>query len=326
MRRRRSELTATFVLVMLGLLVAPSLAWGQVEGAGPLELVFPFGARAVGMGQATTAVSLGPDAVWWNPAGIATLVRNEVVLQHLTRQDFFQANGVTVAMPKPPVGTVALSAQVVDYGQQEERDTTNVLTGHYTPRFITGVATFATTFRPRITAGLSFKVFQRRSDCSGFCPRDPGNSAVSNAVDAGMQYRVSDSLPFTIGFVMRNLGLRFQQKDEAQADLIPTRFALGASYTPRLPPTMKGGSMLLSAEVVRSPNFDQTGFRLGGEAGWQGQFYGRAGYAYGAGPSGGAVGLGFVSGRLRIDIARSLGSENEILGGAPTLLTLRFGW
>lgn len=327
MRRRRSELTAALVLLLMCcLLLAPAEAWAQLEATSAPELVFPFGARAVGMGQATTAVPLGTDAVWWNPAGLATIPRSEAVLQHLNRKDLYQANALTFALSRPPVGVVALSGQLVDYGTQPQTDSTGADRGRLSLRFVTGLATFATNFGTHVLAGVSLKVFQRRSDCTGFCPTNQGSSSVSNAVDAGAQYRVSDSLPLTIGFAVRNLGLRFQQKDEAQADVIPTRFALGAAYTPRLPPTMKGGSLLLSAEVMRSPNFDQTGVRIGGEAGWQGQFFGRAGYAYGAGPSGGAVGLGFVSGRLRIDIARSLGSENEILGGAPTLLTLRFGW
>jgi len=325
MRRRRSEFAAALALGALLLCVVSEGLHAQVEGAGPLELVFPFGARAVGMGQAVIAVPIGTDAIWWNPGGLATLRRSEVVLQHLTRQDLYQANGFTVAVPRPPVGVVAISAQLVDYGQQDVTDSTNVLTGHSSLRFLTGVATFATTFGARVAAGVSYKVFQRRSDCSGFCPGNSGNSAVSYAVDAGVQYRISDSLPLTIGAVVRNLGLRLQQKDEAQADLIPTRLHIGASYAPRLPVTMKGAELTASAEVVRSPNFDETGVRVGAEVGWLGQFFGRAGYSHGAGPSGGSVGLGFVSGRIKIDLARSLGSQNETLGGAPTLLSLRVG-
>lgn len=323
MRRRLSELTAALAIGALLLCLIPDSLAGQVEEAGPLELVFPFGARAVGLGQAVSAIPIGTDAVWWNPAGLATLRRSEVVLQHLNRKDFLQANGVTVAIPRPPVGVVALSAQLVDYGDQPGTDSTQTVTGKLYLRFVTAVATFATTFGSHATAGLSYKVFQRRTDCSGLCINDPGSSSVSYAVDAGAQFRVSDSLPLMFGAGLRNLGLRFQQKDEAQADAVPTRFYLGAGFAPRLPPSMKGAEVLGTAEVVRARTSDETGYRVGAEVGWMGQFFGRAGYAHGAGPSGGSFGLGFVSGRVKIDIARSLGSQVEVTGGAPTLLTLR---
>jgi hypothetical protein len=324
MRRRRSELRASSFIRASLLCLLPSLVAAQAEPAGALELVFPFGARSVGMGQAVVASPVGTDAVWWNPAALASQTRRELALQYLQRQNFVNVLGLTYALPRPPVGVFAASLFLVDYGTDEVTDDFGGVIGQFTHRFVAGVASFGTTVAKRGRAGINYRVFQRRFDCSGDCRRVEDNSAISSAIDAGVQYRVSDSLPLTIGLAVRHLGLRFQQRDEAQADVIPTRYHLGLTYEPSLGPSLSEARARVSAEIVRSPNFSETGYRAGGELEWQQRYFIRAGYAAKAGASGGSVGIGVVSGRLQVDIARSLGSENEVLGGAPTLLTLRY--
>src|SRR2546422_892123 len=45
----------------------------EINNSGALFLVFPVGARAVGMGQAAAALEGRGEAAFWNPAGLATL-------------------------------------------------------------------------------------------------------------------------------------------------------------------------------------------------------------------------------------------------------------
>lgn len=323
MRPRRSDRTAVLVLTALSLAcVAPPLR-AQTEGAP--ELKIPFGAAAVGAGEAVVATQSGSDAVWWNPAGLAHIARREGVLQYLTRQELYQVVGVTVTVPRAPVGVFALSAQMVDLATSEAADDFGNVTGQLSLRFVTGIATFATSFKPRVTAGVSLKAFQRRADCTGFCGPS-SSSALSNALDLGAQYQLADSLPVRVGFAVRNLGLKLQQKDEEQADVIPTRLHFGVSYVPTLPVSMAGAELTTSAEVLRTRDLGEMGVRLGSELTWQRQLILRLGYAQGAGTGGASVGLGYVSGRLQIDLARNVGGGNEVLGGQPTLLALRLGF
>src|SRR5712692_7047763 len=56
----------------------------QVNNSGALFLVFPVGARAVGMGQTAAALDGRGEAAFWNPAGLATLEKNEFSLQSAT--------------------------------------------------------------------------------------------------------------------------------------------------------------------------------------------------------------------------------------------------
>src|SRR5262249_29461535 len=41
------------------------------------------GARAVGMGEAFVAVANDPSTVYWNPAGVASIIRRELAVSHV---------------------------------------------------------------------------------------------------------------------------------------------------------------------------------------------------------------------------------------------------
>lgn len=323
MRRRRSSRRSAHILVLAALALGGARRLRAQEPAGALELVYPFGARAVGMGQAVVATAGSSEAVWWNPAGLAATPRRELALQYLKRGEIVNVTALTYALPRPPIGVFAVSGFLADYGAEESLDEFGTVLGRFAQRFVSGVASFATQIGGRGEAGVNYRVFQRRFDCSGDCSRVPESSSLSSAVDAGVRVRIADSLPISVGLAVRHLGLRFQQKDEAQSDVIPTRYHLGFAYAPRLA-SLPEAALLVSAEVVKSPNFPETGFRIGGELGWQDRLFVRTGYSHRTGPSGGSIGLGFATERLRIDLGRSLGVENEVLGGAPTLLTLRY--
>src|SRR5437899_221894 len=75
------------VLLVVFLSVSPTVRPSdaqQVNNSGALFLVFPVGARAVGMGQTAAALDGRGEAAFWNPAGLATLEKNEFGLQTAT--------------------------------------------------------------------------------------------------------------------------------------------------------------------------------------------------------------------------------------------------
>src|SRR5262249_44417851 len=90
---------------------------------GGLEFLLPIGARTVGMGQAGTAIAVGSDALWWNPALIARGPR-EAALQ-ITQTLGTQAGadaGVSLIYAMPRVGAVGLSLRYLNYGEQDAVD------------------------------------------------------------------------------------------------------------------------------------------------------------------------------------------------------------
>src|SRR2546422_5596290 len=92
MRRRASEggqavrrldgQILSFVLCLLTAYPPIRLSAQQVNNSGALFLVFPVGARAVGMGQTAAALDGRGEAAFWNPAGLATLKKNERSEEH----------------------------------------------------------------------------------------------------------------------------------------------------------------------------------------------------------------------------------------------------
>jgi hypothetical protein len=81
-------------LLFAGLTCAAFLAAGAAEAqfrlgsqrAGTSSgsfLKISVGARASGLGEAFVAVANDPSAIYWNPAGVASIQRNEVLLSHV---------------------------------------------------------------------------------------------------------------------------------------------------------------------------------------------------------------------------------------------------
>jgi long-subunit fatty acid transport protein len=78
------------VAAALALLLAPAAALAQftlgdqrVGTSSGTFLKIAVGARATGLGESFVAVANDPSAIFWNPAGLASLQRQEVALSHV---------------------------------------------------------------------------------------------------------------------------------------------------------------------------------------------------------------------------------------------------
>src|SRR6266581_3436189 len=112
MRRRRSDgssdgRTAGRIVAILLLLsgrpaahlTAQTVPGDVAQNAGGLFLLFPVGARAVGMGQSAVTLEGGGDAVFWNPAGLATMETGEFAL-HSASLVVGATNALTAFFPR----------------------------------------------------------------------------------------------------------------------------------------------------------------------------------------------------------------------------------
>lgn len=89
--RSRGPLVALAALVVLGgALLAPPAARAQFTlgeqrsgTASGTFLKIGLGARAAGLGESFVAVANDPSAIYWNPAGLASLQRQEAALSHI---------------------------------------------------------------------------------------------------------------------------------------------------------------------------------------------------------------------------------------------------
>lgn len=319
-------------LALIVLSVCPSArlpAQDLPVNAGALFLLFPVGAQAVGMGQTAIAAAGRGEAAFWNPAGLATLETNEFALNTATLTAG-RTSIVGAYFPSRGIGVVGGAAYLVDYGDQPLNDIDGNTIGRIAARNLELLASYATVLGGSVVFGVNYKLVQFRVDCSGDCRDLPAGHGTTHALDIGGQFQVGEGRPLRIGVAVRNLGFKLQVRNRPQADPLPTRLALGAVYSVRLPPL--DGALpdqrfdLKVAADVDSPwgREGESEMRLGFDVGYQRLLRVRAGYAFVEdGLSGPSVGFGLENGSLAVDLARQFLTGSDLLVENPTFFSFR---
>jgi hypothetical protein len=296
---------------------------------GALFLVFPVGARAVGMGQTAMGADGHGEAAFWNPAGLATMETNEFAL-HSATLVAGRSNVLGVYFPSRGIGVLGGAAYLVDYGDLERTDENGNTIARIAPRNFEFLASYATALAGSFVFGVNYKLVQFRVDCSGDCTNFPTGQGTTHAIDLGGQFRVGPGGPLRIGVALRNIGFKLQVQNKPQADPLPARLAVGAQYHV-LFPTRDGAPAderfdLRVAADVDSPwgHQGQSELRVGFDVGYQRLLRVRAGYAFVQdGLSGPSVGLGVENGSIGVDLARTFLTGSELLVDNPTFFSFR---
>ena len=293
---------------------------------GGLFLLVPFGARAVGQGEAVVADStLGAEGMWWNAAALARLPKREVAIHH-SQTVIATSDMLTFAVPSKVLGTVAASVYMVNYGDQQATDSqTGTPIGTITNRNYQLAVSYATPVGSRFAAGLTYKFVMLRFQCSGICGAIPVISGSTSALDLGAQYVLPTTLPITLAGSVRNLGPALQVKDAEQADPLPRIIQVGARARIPVRSLAEAKATLdVSADVLSASALGGAAGAIGASVGFREQAFLRAGYKFqqgqGAGPS---VGFGFQRGAVGVDISRRFDALSAQLGEPPTYVSLR---
>lgn len=292
---------------------------------GALFLLLPVGAQTVGMGQATVAARLGSESIWSNPAAIARQERREAAIHH---SETIAARGdvITLLFPKKGVGAFAVSANILDFGNQQITDNEGTPIGLVLPRNLLFAGTFGASIGKSLSLGMTYKRLEYRVDCSGQCGNVTTFSAASSALDFGAQYDVPGDSAVRLGAAIRNLGTRLQINDQEQADPLPTRIEIGVSY--RLGIVRRYVSDIdvhLAGDIIATETADDPSARIGADLTYQKTVHLRAGYiANDTDGANAALGFGLGTGRLLFDIARTFGGLSEDAGKTPAYVSLRF--
>jgi hypothetical protein len=308
---------------------APLPAQETPLNAGALFLVFPVGAQAVGMGQTATAAAGRGEAAFWNPAGLATLSEDEFAL-HSATLVAGRSHVLGAYFPSRGIGVIGGAVYLVDYGDLDRTDNNGNTIARIAPRNFEFLASYATNLTGSFVFGVSYKLVQFRVDCSGDCRDFPVGTGATHALDFGGQFSVGPGGPLRLGVALRNVGFRLQVQNQAQADALPTRLAVGALYELRLRPgtgrALDQAFDLKLAADVDSPwgQVGQSETRVGLDIGYQRLVRVRAGYAFVQdGLSGPSLGLGVESGSLGVDLARAFLTGSELQVESPTFFSFR---
>jgi hypothetical protein len=303
-------------------------------GEGALFLLLPVGAQAVSLGRAMTAVE-GSEGVFWNPAGLASVGRNLFVVSR-GEQVAGTATALSGLFTRPGLGTAGASYLLLDVGDQEVTDELGNVLGTVSVRNHLGVVSGAARLTNALSAGVSFKVVQFRYGCRGTMCRDRGTTATTYAFDAGLQGSPLEWL--RVGAMVAHVGPRLQVLNAEQADPLPARMRLAASYdVVHFFTDSDGFGGWLAVEVqdrLRDPGVPSLYLGMEFTAGTTDALYLRAGYVLSdladrlqaADPEDGArVGLGIQYGRLGMSIAKSLAVSTLTGETEPVHVTLSIG-
>jgi len=304
-RRMAGTWWHTTILAFACLSIVPTFDLSAQDlplNTGALFLVFPVGARAVGMGQTAMGSEGHADAAFWNPAGLATIETNEFSL-HSATLVAGRSHVLGAYFPSRGIGVLGGAVYLVDYGDLDRTDANGNTIARIAPRNFEFLASYATQLAGSFVFGLSYKL---------------------------VQFRVGPGGPLRVGVALRNVGFKLQVQNKPQADPLPARLGVGAQYLILLP--MREGAApgerfdLLVAADVDSPwgHPGQSELRFGFDVGYQRLVRVRAGYALVQdGLSGPSVGLGLESGSIGVDLARTFLTGSDLIIENPTFFSFR---
>lgn len=327
-RRRRGGRSGHVLALLLScfaLLVVPGAASAQ-DASVPaqeccLALLVPVSARSVALGRAIVARA-GAEAAFANPAGLAGLDTAQVVVHHTTLVEGDEVNAVSLLFVPERVGTIGVSYYLLDHGEQDAVDGDGRPVGSLASRQHYFVASYATRVAAGFAAGIGYKLYQLRQDCSGFC-NGSGNVATTHTVDFGVQYHPRWARSLQVGAAVTDLGFRLQVVNAAQADRPPTRLRVGAAYDALSTFRPDSALRLWVSGEVEYPVFglSETVTGAGVELSVQDLVQLRAGYRSGGGlDSGPAVGVGVRYERFSVGVGKSF-HQSPLGDSSPVQIT-----
>ncbi|HQT90808.1 MAG TPA: PorV/PorQ family protein [Candidatus Kryptobacter bacterium] len=309
-------------LIGLLLLTLPSVALSQgaskVATTGAQFLKMEPGSRAMGMGGAYGAIANDASAIWWNPAGMSRLDKNEVMFMHANwlagiNYDFF------AAVARFGDNAVGASITSLNYGQME---VTTVQQPDGTGQMFTPTS-FA------LTVGYSRKLSENFSfGVNGKYVNDQikNSSASAFAFDVGTLYDVGI---LSIGAAVSNFGTKMQMGGsdltlvtpvgndpnvvttlQTQAYDLPLRLRVGVAF--HLIHTEMNNLVVASDVVHSNDNYEYV--NVGGEYRWNNVISLRAGYSE-LGVPDREAGLTFGAG-VRIFLTNALGAKFDYSYGS----------
>ncbi|MDA8131706.1 MAG: PorV/PorQ family protein [Elusimicrobia bacterium] len=200
-----------------------------------------FGARALGMGEAYTAVSDDISCVYYNPAGLAAGQEG----RQLAFSHAFHLEGTSVSQAAYMKRPYAAAVTYFSAGDLEGRDASANPTGDFTARDV--AAQYSRGFRlGPLAAGATGKLISQRIKSSG---------ATSLAADLGLLYRL-EGTPYSFGAAVTNLGTRVKFEEESFP--LPLKLKAGAAAS-------FAGPRLLLALDGEFPNDGPAALRAGAE-------------------------------------------------------------
>jgi len=174
------------------------------------------GARATSMGNAFVGISDDSTAIYWNPAGLSQLQKNNVSLMHAIWFEDISYDWVSYARPVENIGTFGIAIQYLSYGSIKQTDNAGLEMGDFSPADAAATLSYGRKVLGLLT-GVSVKYISSKIT----------NTATAYAADIGVMCKmINDKL--SIGFAAQNMGTKLKYISEE--DPLPASVTLGGAY------------------------------------------------------------------------------------------------
>ena len=175
------------------------------------------GAEAAALGGAYSAAARGPDAVYWNPAGLAGSGR-AVTLTHTALYEE-ASHDYAAYTAKGLGGNLGAAITWLSYGSLNGRDSNGLSAGGFSAEDMALSLAYAGSFNKDLSLGVAGKYLHSRIG---------GEAGGGFALDAGARW----ALPvkhLKAALAVQNLGPEFKFSGDKRP--LPLAFSLGAGYT-----------------------------------------------------------------------------------------------
>ena len=309
-----SAMVGGLLLIAVWMLM-PSYALGQKVGTTSMQFlkIMPD-ARMAAMGGTASLVQPSANAVFVNPAGLASVDDFDVRFSYVDWFVDINVSAASVAYAFDRVGTVALNVTYMGMGEIEETRVDQL--GFQGDTYNSGLT--GATFSPSSAAlGLSYGRFLTSQFSFGvsakYVREDLGRAAASQVLfDGGLLYRTGYR-SVTVSAGVRHFGGDVTFVNEAYP--APQEFYLGISSSVFAPESSLlgdfGGQTLRMAAEITHPRDAGQQYNLGAEYGFRDVFFLRGGYRLRYDTQGLTLGAGIALRGAQLDYA--FGSFDEQL-------------
>ena len=282
---------------------------------------FGFGARAMGFGNAFTAVADDPTAVHWNAAGLDYIYQQSLTAFHASLYEGTLYSFLGYAYPTLDLGTFGIGIARIGVGDVLETDINNTAYGVFSFETYRAYFSYGLRLPWDLAAGASLKI-----ERSAFSNTQQYTDAIAVGVglDLGILYRpdfVTSALlrDWSIGLNLVNL-FQPQFSHSVGSDALPLELRFGLMRPIYF--GNGGSSLTLSLDLGKTNDTDMR-FAFGSEYNFKRIGKIRVGYNNGSGV---LAGLGVEYSNFQIDYAYGNPSTDGLLSPVHRIsLTYNFG-
>ncbi|MEW5795870.1 MAG: PorV/PorQ family protein [Candidatus Zixiibacteriota bacterium] len=192
------------------------------------------GGRAVAMGGAFTGLADDEAALYYNPAGLASLEQKRFIAEYHNYFTDLQSGFAGYIHPLSEEEVIGVQFSYLNYGEFIQTDRAGNIEGTFGGGDLMVAGSFAVRRGYRFALGATAKfIYEKIQDYA----------ATGLALDLGLRY-TSDRSRYAGGLLIQNLGTQLSSLGEGEKDGLPTLVRIGGAAHP------KGLNAVLTSDLI----------------------------------------------------------------------------